>query len=81
MLDAYEKKGLELPKNMLTPQDVSNAVIKQIVTQSSGQVVVPSSSQYLSRLRAFPLWFQEYLRNQVSSKRQKFNRDSQRLAG
>ena len=80
MLAEYEKKGFKLPKNTLQPEDVSGAILKQITTQSSGQLVLPASDQYLSRLRAFPLWLQEYLRNRVSKGRAKASLQYRRVA-
>lgn len=50
----------------MSPKDVSSAVVKQIVSQSGGQVIIPSSRNSASLLRGFPSWLQERVRNQGS---------------
>lgn len=71
MVEALEKQGVKFEKNILKPGDVSRAVVKQIVSGSSGQVFLPSSQQHLARLRAYPIWFQELIRNKPSKMSQK----------
>ncbi|KAH7024635.1 uncharacterized protein B0I36DRAFT_366564 [Microdochium trichocladiopsis] len=52
-----------LPR-MLTSQQVSDAVLEQVVQRrKGGQVFVPSSAWYLSMLRAWPNWVQEVIRD------------------
>ena len=63
MIDGLVRAGKHFQQQILTPEDISQAVLKQITTQSSGQVVVPSSHQAATMLRAFPQWLQEYFRN------------------
>lgn len=50
----------------MSPKDVSSAVVKQIVSQSGGQVIIPSSINFISLLRGFPSWLQERVRDQDS---------------
>ncbi|KAL2819857.1 hypothetical protein BDW59DRAFT_181576 [Aspergillus cavernicola] len=52
---------------ILTPEMVSGAVVKQVVAQRSGQLILPSYYTPISMLRAFPNWLQEYARG-VGSK-------------
>ncbi|KIX02549.1 uncharacterized protein Z518_08490 [Rhinocladiella mackenziei CBS 650.93] len=66
MIDDLVKAGKHFRQRILSPDDVSRAVLKQIITQSSGQIIIPSSHQPATMLRAFPQWLQEYLRNKNS---------------
>ncbi len=50
----------------MTPEKVSQAVVKQLVSQNSGQVVVPSSHGAASLLRGLPNWIQDRLRDHAS---------------
>lgn len=50
----------------MTPEKVSQAVIKQVVSQNSGQVIIPSTHGVASLLRGFPNWIQERLRDRSS---------------
>jgi len=54
--------GLKSTKaKLLEPEDVANAMVKQIIAAKSGQVVLgPSISP---KLRAFPSWIQELIRD------------------
>ncbi|KAJ9632905.1 uncharacterized protein PV06_07916 [Exophiala oligosperma] len=71
MVEALEKQGAKFGNNILKPEDVSGAVVKQIVSGSSGQIVLPANHQHLARLRAYPIWLQEFVRNQPSKMSQK----------
>lgn len=50
----------------LEPEDVSNAVLKQIFSGNSGQVFIPSTQYYIGIIRALPNWIQEHLRDRSS---------------
>ncbi|KAI5306032.1 hypothetical protein KEM56_002484 [Ascosphaera pollenicola] len=43
-------------------EDVAREIVKQIINQVSGQVIIPKSVTFLSYVRAAPNWFQERLR-------------------
>lgn len=47
---------------VMTTETVSRAVVKQILTQSSGQVILPANLSFYRLLRAFPRWLQEMAR-------------------
>jgi short-subunit dehydrogenase len=47
---------------IMTPQVVSAAICKQILTQSSGQIILPASQSVASMVRAMPSWMQEGVR-------------------
>ncbi|CAI7669091.1 unnamed protein product [Penicillium viridicatum] len=51
---------------IMTPQVVSDAICKQILTQTSGQVILPASQSVASLVRAMPTWMQEGVRTFAS---------------
>lgn len=62
MIKQLTDAGDQFNQPVLTPQTVSAAVVKQILTQSSGQVILPSRLAHYSLVRAFPSWMQEAAR-------------------
>lgn len=65
----------------MTPEKVSQAVVKQLVSQNSGQVVVPSTHGGASLLRGFPNWIQERLRDHSSGAFLRLRQMEQELGG
>lgn len=53
-------KGAGTPT--LEPEDVADAIAEQIVNCSSGQLCVPGRTSYLTGIRGWPNWMQEYFR-------------------
>ncbi|KAJ5085047.1 hypothetical protein N7532_009818 [Penicillium argentinense] len=51
---------------IMTVQVVSDAICKQILTQTSGQVILPKSQSAASLVRAMPTWMQEGIRTIAS---------------
>ncbi|KAJ5138142.1 uncharacterized protein N7443_009574 [Penicillium atrosanguineum] len=51
---------------IMTVQTVSDAICKQILTQNSGQVILPKSQTAASLVRAMPTWMQEGIRTIAS---------------
>lgn len=51
---------------IMTVQVVSDAICKQILTQNSGQVILPASQSAASLVRAMPTWMQEGVRSIAS---------------
>ncbi|KAA8652331.1 short chain dehydrogenase/reductase family protein [Aspergillus tanneri] len=48
---------------LLLPETVAEAIVKQVLTGSSGHVLVPGSTGWLAKIfRGFPLWYQHKLR-------------------
>ncbi|KAL4748806.1 hypothetical protein BDW72DRAFT_179567 [Aspergillus terricola var. indicus] len=62
MIKVLTDAGSEFKQPILTPEMVSEAVVKQVLAQSSGQIILPGYYTPLSMLRALPNWFQEYAR-------------------
>ncbi|THC96589.1 hypothetical protein EYZ11_003929 [Aspergillus tanneri] len=53
-------------QTVLAPEMVSQAVVRQVITQKSGQVILPQSHISFSAVRALPSWLQEKVRNIAS---------------
>ncbi|EAL84909.1 hypothetical protein KXW98_004950 [Aspergillus fumigatus] len=66
MIQQLTDAGNQFKQPVMTPQVVSDAVVKQILTQSSGQVILPTSHSAASMVRAFPQWLQETVRGIAS---------------
>ncbi|OAX79598.1 hypothetical protein ACJ72_06079 [Emergomyces africanus] len=62
MIQQLTRPGAVFNMPLMTVEVVSNAVVKQILSQRSGQVILPSGRSGISLLRAFPLWWQERAR-------------------
>lgn len=63
MLTDYEQ---HFRQPIMTIQVVSDAICKQILTQTSGQVILPASQTGASMLRGMPVWLQEGIRSFAS---------------
>ncbi|VVT49153.1 uncharacterized protein SAPINGB_P002129 [Magnusiomyces paraingens] len=50
--------------NQLEPEDVANAVIKQVLLGKSAQICIPSSLGFSALIRALPNWIQERIRDE-----------------
>ncbi|GES66824.1 short-chain dehydrogenase/reductase 2 [Aspergillus terreus] len=66
MIQQLTDAGKLFKQPVLTPQKVSAGVVKQILTQSSGQVILPEYYHAASLVRAFPTWIQEHVRKVAS---------------
>ncbi|GMF73078.1 unnamed protein product [Aspergillus oryzae] len=66
---------------IMTPEKVSQAVMKQLVNGNGGQVVVPSSQGLAAMIRGLPNWIQERLRDRASQNFVRLRRLEQELAG
>ncbi|KAL4971483.1 hypothetical protein BDW66DRAFT_165129 [Aspergillus desertorum] len=62
MIKVLTDAGSEFKQPILTPEMVSEAVVKQVLAQRSAQIILPRYYTPLSMLRALPNWFQEYAR-------------------
>jgi all-trans-retinol dehydrogenase (NAD+) len=52
---------------VLDPEDVSSAIVQQILSGRSAHIVLPKKYKTATGLRAWPYWMQESLRNQKAS--------------
>lgn len=68
MVDGLIKGGKHFKAPIMSPKEVSSAVVKQIVSQTGGQVIIPSNHGSASFLRGLPSWMQERERNKRSEK-------------
>ncbi|KAJ5888594.1 hypothetical protein N7495_008635 [Penicillium taxi] len=66
MIQSITDREAHSRQPIMDPQVVSEAICRQIITQSSGQVFLPKSVSSTSFLRAMPFWMQEGLRSFVS---------------
>ncbi|KAJ0423144.1 hypothetical protein BJY00DRAFT_299755 [Aspergillus carlsbadensis] len=64
---------------IMTPEKVSQAVIRQLVKGDGGQVVVPSTYWFASMLRGLPSWMQERVRDVQSQGFVKLRRAEEEL--
>ncbi|KAK7402676.1 hypothetical protein QQX98_011585 [Neonectria punicea] len=61
LFEGYDQKtGFLMPQ--LEPESVADAVVKQVLTGRSGQVVIPGTGTILTALRALPDWYSVSLR-------------------
>ncbi|EIT75417.1 hydroxysteroid 17-beta dehydrogenase 11 [Aspergillus flavus] len=80
MIKILTDVGHQFRGPILTTEMISAAVVKQILTQSSGQVIIPSHFSVISLIRAFPSWLQEAARGK-GSKDLRVLRDVQEAKG
>lgn len=66
MTEVVTETGTPFRQLVIDAREISKAIVNQILSQNSGQVVVPSRVSFLSMLRAFPHWLQEMVRDGVS---------------
>ncbi|KAJ5162526.1 Dehydrogenase RED2 [Penicillium capsulatum] len=64
MLTDYES---HFRQPIMTVQTVADAITKQVLTQNSGQIVVPGYQSNVGIVRALPTWIQEGVRTIASS--------------
>ncbi|KAF9894115.1 hypothetical protein FE257_009088 [Aspergillus nanangensis] len=66
MIQELSEHRTQFRQPIMTPDKVSQAVVKQLVRGNGGQVVVPASHGLVSLLRGWPSWIQERLRDHAS---------------
>jgi all-trans-retinol dehydrogenase (NAD+) len=59
-----EKPGFSDP--VLEAQEVSDAIVMQVVSGRGGQLILPKEVNFLSTLRAWPSWLQTTIRNNIA---------------
>ena len=50
---------------VIEPQCVADAVVNQVLSGRSAQLILPPQSVFLSGIRGWPAWMQESLRNKI----------------
>jgi all-trans-retinol dehydrogenase (NAD+) len=68
LIQSYQAALRATGSSLIEPGDIADAVVKQILSCSSGQLYFPRSQVWVSMLRGFPNWMQEYLRSVTSKK-------------
>ncbi|KAJ5086260.1 hypothetical protein NUU61_007567 [Penicillium alfredii] len=77
MLTDHEK---HFRQPIMTVQVVSDAICKQVLTQNSGQIILPASQSVASTIRGMPAWMQEGIRAVVSQSFRKLRHAQQQEA-
>lgn len=77
MLTDHEK---HFKQPIMTVQVVSDAICKQVLTQNSGQIILPASQSVASTIRGMPAWMQEGIRAVVSQSFRKLRHAQQQEA-
>lgn len=62
LLEPFQKGLRAANSPLIEPQAVADAVIKQIVNASGGQIFLPHIARNVSYVRGLPNWVQEYFR-------------------
>lgn len=58
LIESFASSEEEFKQSILEPEVVAEAVVKQILTQRGGQIILPENKFVISLLRAFPYWMQ-----------------------
>lgn len=53
-------------ESILEPETVTSAIVNQVLSGSSGHIVLPNQMNILSTIRAWPWWLQTSLRNKIA---------------
>jgi hypothetical protein len=67
MIAKLEAAGKNFRQPIMEVDVVSRAVVKQILSQNGGQVILPPSASSATVLRALPIWLQNFLRGRASA--------------
>lgn len=59
---------------VLEPGDVSTAIVNQVFSGRSGQLILPERSSLLGSIRGWPSWLQTYVRNSGAHQLELFER-------
>ena len=51
---------------VMEAQPVASAIVKQVVSGKSAQLILPPEINILTTLRAWPSWMQERIRNKIA---------------
>lgn len=62
MISRLENNG-SFSEPLLEPVDVANAIVRQVMSGNSGQVVLPSWMAIVKGMKGWPTWIQERVRD------------------
>ncbi|KAF2754955.1 NAD(P)-binding protein [Pseudovirgaria hyperparasitica] len=65
MLNAFEDSLIATKQFILKPETTADAVVKQIISGKSGQLIIPEAFSLASALRGLPHWLQEGFRDSL----------------
>lgn len=65
MTDAIQSRLKSIRAPVVEPKQVAGAMVKQITSRRSGQVILGPS--IIASIRAFPLWLQEFVRDGMAN--------------
>jgi hypothetical protein len=51
---------------VLEPETVAEAIVEQVLSGYGGQLILPTRLTRISKIRGFPSWLQESMRNSVN---------------
>jgi hypothetical protein len=59
-------QGGKLKDTPVTPEDVADRIVSQVLSGFGSQIIVPPSLSWTSMIRGLPGWLQESLRDKVT---------------
>jgi all-trans-retinol dehydrogenase (NAD+) len=59
-------EGGKLKDTPVTPEDVADRIVNQVLSGFGSQIIVPPSLGWTSMIRGFPGWLQESMRDTVT---------------
>ncbi|KAF2711015.1 dehydrogenase/reductase SDR family member 8 precursor [Pleomassaria siparia CBS 279.74] len=68
LIEPFEKALVAAGNPLLEPEDVADAIVRQIESCSGAQIFLPENANRSALLRGLPSWAQETLRSGVSKK-------------
>jgi len=63
LIGSWESTLRETGAKLLEPRDVADAIVAQILSCKSGQIILPQTANAAGLLKGFPNWVQEKLRD------------------
>ncbi|OCK77298.1 dehydrogenase/reductase SDR family member 8 precursor [Lepidopterella palustris CBS 459.81] len=67
LVDSWAESLRNAKADLLTPQTIADAIVKQILSCSGGQRIIPSKISNVAGLRGWPNWLQEVVRDSTSN--------------
>lgn len=67
IIKGFEETLAKAKVPLIPAEVVGDAIIKQVLSGSSGQIYVPPPMSYASGIRGWPHWMQENIRDRVAT--------------